>query len=687
MALKLEKEQNKQLWDRDTGSSVAVDNLRRELENKNVELQHMQSVVNSMKMEYQEQMERQISAIKEKNESVEKVASLTAQQESIRDMLRGVVKELTEKKINLESAERQVADLTKCLQEKEIEIQLTNEEIQMLQGRVDSNQRELQQLKSEGHHLQSVKSDCEAFKLQVKEKEKIIEILQKQIDNMTQMVGQHGRTAGAMEMEKSQLLKEISDKKQELQELKLSQDHKDSQIRELEASLSEMELDKVKLANMNAERLRSMKELILERDNLVTAVKCSRFELAALAEKSDVAKNDYRIKNEELETTVTKLKAQLKSAQIELEQTRATLKTVEGSDGHAMKVAMGMQKQITAKRGQIDALQSKIKFLEEAMTNATKEKHCLKEERNRLSQELSCLASLNNKMAGELEILRSQDKRMKEKLHTMEAASNKASVQFAECQCIMQQQEQEMMRFKLQHALEVKDLQGPCFTRGSSCVKMRHSVLPHSHPCSTPSSESFAGHMTLMLPRASTAKEDPLRDLKQVLHELRTTVDEIPSAILPRRESDSETDSLMEAACNALDLSSKECISRRPHDSFSRDIPSRDVPIDVPMRQDTFSREPLLLHTADLEDPDTTLTFPSGVTRTIFTSTSRYATAKKLSPEERFKVRSPVHTLLTAPLDDFRAVSGPPLEHRSCLKKSSSPEASTSCRSRCLFPR
>lgn len=35
-----------------------------------------------------------------------------------------------------------------------------------------------------------------------------------------------------------------------------------------------------------------------------------------------------------------------------------------------------MQKQITAKRGQIDALQSKIQFLEEAMTNANKVGHC-----------------------------------------------------------------------------------------------------------------------------------------------------------------------------------------------------------------------------------------------------------------------------------------------------------------------
>lgn len=41
-----------------------------------------------------------------------------------------------------------------------------------------------------------------------------------------------------------------------------------------------------------------------------------------------------------------------------------------------MKVAMGMQKQITAKRGQIDALQSKIQFLEEAMTNANKVSPC-----------------------------------------------------------------------------------------------------------------------------------------------------------------------------------------------------------------------------------------------------------------------------------------------------------------------
>ncbi|KAL8206647.1 UNVERIFIED_CONTAM: hypothetical protein K2H54_016897, partial [Gekko kuhli] len=430
-------------------------------------------------------------------------------------------------------------------------------------------------------------------------------------------------------------------------------DKKESRIYELEASLSEVELEKVKVVNVNA-------ELMLERDELVNKVKSSRLELAAIAEESDVIKSDYRLKSEEMEMTVSKLRVQLKSAQMELEQTRATLKTMEGSDGHAMKVAMGMQKQITAKRGQIDALQSKIKFLEEAMTNATKEKHYLKEERNKLSQELSHRAALNNKMVGELEILRAQDKRMKEKLATMESALDKASMQFAEYQCIKQRQEQELMRCKLQHALDVKELQGPGYKLGFSSAKTRHSTVPHSHPPSAPASQAFAGYMSHIASKPGSAKEDPLCDLKQLLQELRSTIDEIPSAMLPRRESDSESDSLLDTASDTLDLASKECTGKRPHDSYSR--------------------EPLLLRTADLEDPDPTLAFPASATHTIFTSTPRYTSSKRRSPEERFKERSPVHTLLTAPLDDLKAVSGPSLEHRSSPKKSSSPEASTTCR-------
>ncbi|KAF7252234.1 hypothetical protein EYD10_01788 [Varanus komodoensis] len=89
-------------------------------------------------------------------------------------------------------------------------------------------------------------------------------------------------------------------------------------------------------------------------------------------------------------------------------------------------------------------------------------------------------------------------------------------------------------------------------------------------------------------------------------------------------------------------------------------------------------REPLTLHMADLEDHDATLPFTSSVTRSIFSSTPRFTSSKKLSPKERHKDRSPVHSLLTASPDDLKATPASSLEHRSSLKKSSSPEATPS---------
>lgn len=69
--------------------------------------------------------------------------------------------------------------------------------------------------------LHKVQSGCEALKLQLLEKERMVEIFQKQIDNVTQIVGQHSQTAGAVEVERSQLRKETSVWKLKAEELKV----------------------------------------------------------------------------------------------------------------------------------------------------------------------------------------------------------------------------------------------------------------------------------------------------------------------------------------------------------------------------------------------------------------------------------------------------------------------------------
>ncbi|KAM6221735.1 coiled-coil domain-containing protein 158 isoform 2-T2 [Rhynchocyon petersi] len=640
--LSLEKEQNKRLWDRDTGNSITIDHLRRELDDRNMEVQRLEALLKTMKSECQGQMERQMAAIQGKNESLEKVSSLTSQLESTKEMLRKVVEELTAKKMTLESSERTVSDLTASLQEKERAIEATNAEITKLRSRVDLKLQELQHLKNEGDHLRNVQTECEALRLQMAEKDKVIEILRQQIENMTQLVGQHGRTAGAMQVEKAQLEKELNDRRLELQEFKILKEKKDAKIRELEARVSDLELEKVKLVNAGSERLRAVKDMKQERDQLLNEVKTSRNELNSLTEDYEVLKRNFRNKSEEMESTTNKLKMQLKSAQSELEQTRNTLKTMEGSDGHAMKVAMGMQKQITAKRGQIDALQSKIQFLEEAMTNANKEKHFLKEEKNKLSQELNTVATEKNKMAGELDVLRSQERRLKEKVANMEVALDKASLQFAECQDIIQRQEQESVRLKLQHTLDVKELQGPGYTSNPSVkpriLQQSSAARSHSNLPSSQSTGSFLSHHSV---KSNTLKEDPTRDLKQLLQELRSVINDEPTVALTKPEEDGRAPSI-----GGLDERVRDCItesSLRAEICHRSNNSLRDS-TDGSKSSETFSREPIALHSGDLEDPSSCFEFSATANPSVKNSA---ANSFHSSPK-----KSPVHSLLTSSVED-----------------------------------
>ncbi|NXJ80469.1 CD158 protein, partial [Trogon melanurus] len=455
--LSLEKEQNKRFWARNTDDSITIDHLRRELEDKNVQLQCMENTVKEMRAECRRQMQCQMAATEAKTESVGRISSSTVQLESPREALGKVQQDFRAKRIDLEPAEKTVSNLAASLRENERALEVPSKEIQQLHSQLGGGmQLKIQHLRNEKGCFHSVRSECEMLKLQVLEKEKVIEIFQKQVDNMTQMVDQHSRTAGAMEAEKSQLIKERNDSKLKVQELKIAMDEKEARIQEMEARLSELELEKVELVNTCTERLLTLNDMKREKDRLMNELQASRSELAGLAGGLEDLKRDYKDKIEEMENTAKRLKMQLKSAQADLERMRTALKTMEGSDCNAVKVAVGMQKQITAKRGQIDALQSKIKFLEEAMTSAAKEKDYLREENSKLSQALSCITAENTKIVGELEILRSQDKRLKEKISQMETALDKASVQFAECQCIIQCQEQEAMRTRLQHTLDVK---------------------------------------------------------------------------------------------------------------------------------------------------------------------------------------------------------------------------------------
>ncbi|KFO35070.1 Coiled-coil domain-containing protein 158 [Fukomys damarensis] len=366
--LSLEKEQNKRLWDRDTGNSITIDHLRWELDDRNMEVQRLEALLKAMKSECQSQMERQ--------------------------------------------------------------------------------------------------SQCEALRLQMAEKDKVIEILRQQIENMTQLVGQHGRTAGAMQVEKAQLEKEINDRRLELHEFKILKDKKDAKIRELEARVSVLELEKVKLVNAGSERLRVVRDSKQERDQLLNEAKNSRSELNNLS---------------------------------------------------------GMLLQFQSYYSTAVLLEKAIRVPEEGHLSW----HCkrnifLKEEKNKLSQELSTVATEKNKMAGELEVLQSQERRLKEKVANMEVALDKVVISHIS-----------------------KELQGPGFTSNSSMKPrlLQPASVARAHS-NVPSSQSTASFLSRHSGKTTTLKEDPTKDLKQLLQELRSVINEEPAVQLSKAEDKGRAPSL-----------------------------------------------------------------------------------------------------------------------------------------------
>ncbi|XP_071600390.1 coiled-coil domain-containing protein 158 [Heliangelus exortis] len=578
-----------------------------------------------------------VAAIKEKNESISRISSLTFQLESARDTLHKVQEDLAAKQVSLETAEKTVSDLTAQLQEKERALEVTSREAEKLHSELSRRMQELQHLKKEEVCLHTVQSECGTLKLQLLQKERIIEIFQNQMADITQLVGHHSRAAGAMEVEKSQLIKEINGWKLEAEGLKVAKDETEARLREVEARLSGLELEKVKLVNTCSERLHALHAMKLEKDQLMKELQAGRGELAGLAEAFEDMKRDYLDRIREVENNANRLKMKLKSAQAELEQTRTALKTVEGSDGRAMKVAVGMQKEITAKRGQIDALKSKIKFLEEAMTNAAKEKHYLREENSKVRQELSYMTAENSKIVGELELLRSQDKRVKEKISKMETALDKASMQFAEYQCIIQCQEQEAVLFRLQHTLNVKELQGPGCSSAAAPGKLQHFVpLCCLHPPVLPPPLTWPSCLPPMPSKLGVLKEEPLQDLRRILQELTSSDSGSPSVGLGRDASSGGRSSQEEARRKAGD--------------------------------------PSCFHNAGLQPQDGTKPFtPLGGT-SISAAPHCVASPKKLSQRHRHRERSPVHLLLTSPPDDLATGPSSSPEHRLSPRKVGSPE-------------
>ncbi|KAM4048917.1 coiled-coil domain-containing protein 158 [Anomaloglossus baeobatrachus] len=597
--LNLEKEHNKQLYDREIVNGLTNENLQRELIERRIEVERLQAVVNMTNEECRKKTDLQLRTIQEKTASLNATSS---QLKSIKDALQKTTNELTAKSQCLDHTEKSLMETRNILSEKDKSLQRVVDELKKLRLYAESKKREVQQTKADNEKMTEIQRDADTLKLLLAEKDNMIITLREQIEAMTIMIGQQNQKVEALEVDKSQLLREVSVKKAEIQDIAVRAENREKRLEQLEELCTGLELEKSKLANFNTKKILATKKVKKERDEIMVELLETRSDLANLAEDYEALKRKCENQTRGKENTTTILKMQLKAAMVELEQTKNTLNTVEDCDGHAVKIATRMQKKITVKREQIDMLQSRVHFLEEALSNATKDKNVLKVEQKTLMQECILEATGRQKLSETVENLKTENNTLKENLTRTEAALEKTMLQLSECQAVIQLLEQEAMRLRLQHTLDLQELRGS-------------------------------------VPTDLLARSLHLRTAMSLLH-----CKELPQ---PQNKKQNHF-------CDAVTISADKVIkpSEDPINfpgcySLFKDEASLKLRKIANCSSDHVSKEPSSLFTADYKDEEKTMSVGDSVETWLASS------PKKHIPNQEVKPKSPVHCLLTAAAGDI----------------------------------
>ncbi|XP_035812163.1 coiled-coil domain-containing protein 158 isoform X2 [Amphiprion ocellaris] len=384
-----------------------------------------------------------------------------------------------------------------------------------LQFRQQETQQHLASLEEAQSRCQTLQAEQEALWLKLNDSEKMIDVLRLQMESSIQMTVQHSHTIDSVQQENSLLSNQLNQHKLEIQQLRAELDQHKS-------DLAAVEHEKQQLQASVVEQSQRVLEETLEKQQLTNQLELQRIQLLTLTKEHKELQRLHSCKTEEHEGVVLQLKSQLMKAHDELDQVRSTMRTLEGADGHGLQVALDMQKEITVRREQVDTMQGRIQHLEENMEKLQQEKCYQNRETQRQLQELTLVKEEKKQLGNELEALRSKDQQLRGRIGELEAILHKMSESFANCQDFIQLQEQEFFRLKLQHALDLKELQGQNLRTALNVSPLDlNSPTPSAHTAA-PSSQ----HASNTQIKPKSRQESPACELRSLVKDLRGVISE-----------------------------------------------------------------------------------------------------------------------------------------------------------------
>ncbi|XP_034547793.1 coiled-coil domain-containing protein 158-like isoform X2 [Notolabrus celidotus] len=536
----------------------------------------------------------------------EEVKVLRGQLEAAREQLRRGGEEKSCLEALLEQRAQEGRKSQELLREKTKELQHRQQESQQYLVRLDVAQRQCQILQAEEQTL----------RLQLDDRERMLDDLRLEMESSIQMSVQHSRAINNLHQENSLLSNQLNQHKQEMEQRR-------AELEQNKLDLAAADQERRRLQVSVEEQRQRVQEETLKKQQLTSQLEVQHMQFLTLTEEHQQLQQLHICKSEEHEGVALKLQSQLRNTHKELDQVRSTLRTLEGADGHGLQVAMEMQRKITVRREQFDSLQSKIQHSEETIEKLHQEKRQQSLQHQQQLQELTFIREEKRQLRSELEALHSNDKQLRERIGRLEAILHKMSESFADCQDFIQLQEQDFIRLKIQHTLDLKELQGQNFIAN---VPPSDPDSPSSSALTAPpsSQQAFNTHIT--------QKEIPVREFRSLVKDLRGVISENHR---PHTEHTATRSSFLR----------RRSAPEKEHTTTSSDK-DKAVRASSRLRRKTCGSEPHVLKTA--EQNGKTVNYKSfrescGISSPA--AAGKYSSSSQLLSLGR---RSPVHSLLTS---------------------------------------
>lgn len=621
--LETERDRVRSQRDREEELRMKVLSLEGQITHKQQEMERLERMLQVVKQEASVQMHDRVINIEkqERDRYMDQISHLTSQLTTANETKMKLAVENERARMEVEVLRKQLNDLRLDLQSVQTLVDAARSEREHAQKLMQKAQDECQREHEEREHYRRVaeqkleeaeqlRSTVERVTAQLQEKEKVLSTVRQQSTSISQLMEVNNRTSDNMREERERLAKLLETKTTALEESRAAQDAMAKKLRLREKRMKELEEETLKITKEMGTVSQEASLLQQEKENIFAELKESRIEVSKVTEAKDSLKRDMiRLKTSHAKE-LDKLQKRLKEAERDFKLTHKALKTKDSFDSKAVKVADQIQKEITAKRNELDNLRSKVRRLEEKMETLTKEKLMVERDKDSLKASLARSLLHTTQLTEELEASHTLTAKMQKRNKELEDALEKEAIKCSSTEAQLEQFDQEVATLKLKHQLDLKEATQlsqktsqiawvPIKDSSSGKSSERnHPALDANRKNSSNNGSAFVPKPGQMMPKMNHSMKGVQESYAEAGKELKSMLAEMKELIQGQREINRQTPSTFSSVSQSSPLKAKS--ARRRSRSNSPDRHQQPMSGSMYTEGDPSFSTPYPLHSADV---------------------------------------------------------------------------------------